>query len=174
MHVTYHGVTYHEIWLHNAHLFWSIDWLSIILNKYTRSKIMIRFFFERHWHNPAYKDWWYHIDIRLVQIFKYAQCVVFSCPGQLNRWPCHSLSESETFDFSNFRRKWLQWLGWCHHCGERLRWWTSEEVNVWFTQGVVNVWGCERLIYTGGGERLRWWASGHTFYLSQTPQTVSV
>ena len=24
---------------------------------------------------------------------------VFSCPGQLNRWPCHSVSESETFDF---------------------------------------------------------------------------
>ena len=45
--------------------------------------------------------------------------------------------------------------------GERLRWWTSEVVNVWggerlgwwtsdFTQGVVNVWGGECL----GGERL--------------------
>ena len=24
--------------------------------------------------------------------------LIFSCPGQLNRWPCHSLSEWETFD----------------------------------------------------------------------------
>ena len=26
--------------------------------------------------------------------------LVFSCPGQLNRWPSHSLTQSETFDFS--------------------------------------------------------------------------
>ena len=26
--------------------------------------------------------------------------LVFSCPGQLNRWPYHSLTQSETFDFS--------------------------------------------------------------------------
>ena len=54
--------------------------------------------------------------------------IFFSCPGQLNRRPCHSLrewvSESETFDFSVFRAlwlqglQWLQWLQWLH----RLQW----------------------------------------------------
>ena len=50
------------------------------------------------------------------------QCIFFSCPQQLNRWPCHSLSHSLTKDFTNWHYRvtletcdlwdiWSEWWG---------------------------------------------------------------
>ena len=53
-------------------------------------------------------------DLRLDNFFLKSKLIIFSCPGQLNRWPCHSLSECvRDFWFQQLQstsRHWLQWL----------------------------------------------------------------
>ena len=61
---------------------------------------------------------------RLWVFFVFVFLCLFSCPGQLNRWPCHSLTQSMselTFYFSVFRA-----LRSCHrhmwHFWQLIRW----------------------------------------------------
>ena len=71
--------------------------LFVLFSHKSKIRNRVDLFFCNH---ATYSHHLYHLNFIPFPSYPFPLFLIFSCPEQLNRWPCHSLTHSLTFTFA--------------------------------------------------------------------------